>query len=288
MIVAHIAVAATVALAACAPIKLLNQHVPDTGYVREEGIAYGPLARQKLDVYRPKVVPPSAPVVVFFYGGAWRIGERRDYLFVGEALTAIGCVAAVADYRLYPEGRFPLFLEDGALATRWLRDHARQYGGDQHELYLMGHSAGAHLAAMLATDPQYLAAVGVKRSEVRGLIGVSGPYVLDTFPLTRWGPVFASTRNDLARAMPISYVTGHEPPMLLLSGDDDWWVPRRNTEAMAARVRAMGGEVVERHFPGLDHKVAIGAVGAPVRDQYAVLQEIDRFIHAHTAAERRH
>ena len=98
--------------------------------------------------------------------------------------------------------------------------------------------------------------------------------------------MFEATGNELARAMPISYVTGNEPPMLLLSGDDDWWVPRRNTEVMASRVRAMGGKVVERHFPGLDHKVAIGAIGAPVRDQYGVLQEIDRFIRAHSTTGR--
>jgi acetyl esterase/lipase len=225
-------------------------------------------------------------VVVFSYGGAWRIGERRDYFFVGEALTAIGCFAAVADHRLYPEGKFPLFVEDGALATRWLRDHAQQHGGNRRELYVMGHSAGAPLAAMLVTDPRYLAAAGMKRSDVRGMIGVSGPYGLDTFPLARWGPVFEAVGHDRVRAMPISYVTGDEPPMLLLSGDDDWWVPRRNTEMMASRVRAMGGEVVERHFPGLDHEVAIGAVGAPIRNQHAVLREIDRFIRAHSKTDR--
>ena len=151
-------VAAISALAACTPLVLVNVTIPEDGFVAETGLRYGPEERQALDVYLPKDRAGPSPVVVFFYGGAWRRGERGDHLFAAEALTSQGYVAVVPDYRLYPEVRFPAFVEDGAKALRWVRDHAADFGGDPDRLYLMGHSAGAHIAALLTLDERYLAA----------------------------------------------------------------------------------------------------------------------------------
>jgi len=174
---------ALAALAAgCAPVSLINRLTPTDTYRREPGLAYGPHARQRLDAYLPAAGASRAPVVLFFYGGAWRSGDRADYLFVGEALASRGIVALVADYRLYPEVRFPAFVADAALAAAWAVTHAAQFGADPGRLFVMGHSAGAYNAAMIALDRSYLAAADADPAAIRGLIGLAGPY--DFLPLS--------------------------------------------------------------------------------------------------------
>ena len=120
-------------------------------------------------------------MVVFFYGGNWNSGNRADYRFAGEALASKGCVAVLPDYRLYPEVRYPEFLADSALAVRWVFDNigAAAFGGDSRNVFLMGHSAGAYNAAMLALNPAYLRAAGVEARRLRGLIGLAGPLLAD-------------------------------------------------------------------------------------------------------------
>ncbi|MEO7886302.1 MAG: alpha/beta hydrolase [Polaromonas sp.] len=148
----------TALLTACSGADLLNATVATDTYRRTDSIAYGPEPRQKLDVYQPQGELRNAPIVVFFYGGSWSTGERADYRFVGEALASQGIVAVVADYRLSPAVRYPVFVQDSARAVRWARDHAAEYGADPARLFVMGHSAGAYNAAMVALDARWLKA----------------------------------------------------------------------------------------------------------------------------------
>jgi acetyl esterase/lipase len=141
--------AAAFCLTGCTGLQLLNATVSHRGYVRTANIAYGPDPRQKLDVYLPKQMSPNAKVVIFFYGGSWREGSKADYRFVAQALTSRGFIVVLPDYRLYPQVTFPAFVEDGASAVRWVRDNISNFGGDTNQLYLMGHSAGSHIAALL-------------------------------------------------------------------------------------------------------------------------------------------
>ncbi len=143
---------------------MLDSLVPQGSYVRTPDVAYGALPRQRLDVYRPREVRRDARIVVFFYGGYWQSGRKEDYRFVAEALTSRGLIAVMPDYRLYPEVTFPGFVEDGALAVKWVHDHAAEIGGDAGRVYLMGHSAGGHIAALLTLDEHYLREVGLDRS----------------------------------------------------------------------------------------------------------------------------
>src|SRR3712207_3414863 len=121
-------------------------------------------------------------VVVFFYGGRWESGDRGDYLFAAQGLVSQGFVAVVPDYRLHPEVGFAGFMADGAAAVRWVRDNIAGFGGDPAQIFLMGHSAGAHIAALLALDERWLADQGLPRGTVRGAIGLAGPY--DFLPLS--------------------------------------------------------------------------------------------------------
>src|ERR1043166_3822029 len=118
--------------AACSPLAVLNAAVPSRGYSVDVGIAYGTLARQRLDVYTPDAAafPGPRPVVFFLYGGGWQSGERGHYKFVGEAFTSRGFVVVVPDYRVYPEVRYPAFVQDAAKAFAWTHREIARRGGD--------------------------------------------------------------------------------------------------------------------------------------------------------------
>jgi acetyl esterase/lipase len=197
-------------------------------------------------------------MVVFFYGGNWQSGDKAIYCFIGQALASRGVVAVIPDYRLYPEARYADFLADAAAAVAWSGGHAAELGGDPTRLYLMGHSAGAYIAAMLALDRRRLGG----RPKIAGMIGLSGPY--DFLPLTdpALRQIFAP-ENEWSSTQPIFYARGDSPPLLLLTGDDDDTVDPGNTARLASRIRALGGNVTEKHYPGIGHLQIIGAMAAP-------------------------
>lgn len=265
-------------LGGCSPLVTLNRWlVPSDGYQFTGGLSYGPDPRQQLDVYVPAGLHQPAPVVVFFYGGSWRSGSRAYYRFVGEALTSRGFIAVVPDYRLYPDVQFPAFIEDGAQVVHWVQRQIHHYGGRTDRLFLMGHSAGAHIAALLATDPRYLAAHGLPRSTVRGLIGLAGPYAIDPqrYRITR--AVFAGAA-DAASTQPVSFIDGREPPMLLLHGADDRTVYPVNSRLLAERVTARGGDARLIEYPDLGHIGIVLALAGPFREDGGVLDDASRFI----------
>ncbi|MEP7069799.1 MAG: alpha/beta hydrolase [Usitatibacter sp.] len=278
--------AAVLALAACAPVAVLNAFIPEGGLQRSGAIAYGDDARQRLDVYVPRAGPAAspAPVVVFFYGGRWQQGARASYLFVAEALTAQGFVVVVPDYRLYPAAPYPGFLEDGARAVAWTRREIAAFGGDPSRIFLMGHSAGAHIATMLAYDEEFLAREGMKRADVRGVIGLAGPY--DFLPLTDADlvGVFAAA-PALEATQPIQYVRGGEPASLLITGDADTTVKPGNTVRLAARLREKGSKVVERHFASLNHYTLVARLAAPLRSRELV-ESIAAFVRGESVGDR--
>jgi acetyl esterase/lipase len=265
-------------LSACSPLSLFATFTPkDAARTRERGAAYGPLDRQALDVYAPRRETAPAPVAVFFYGGSWDSGRRQDYGWVGRALAAQGFLTVVPDYRLYPAVRYPGFVEDGALAVRWAVDHARALSGDPGRIVLVGHSAGAYIAALLALDDRYLKAAGVDPRAVRAFAGLSGPY--DFLPLD--GPVTRRTFgafSDLPSTQPGRYARADSPPAFLATGDGDTTVKPRNTRALAAALRAKGAVVEERHYEGLNHADTVLALSRPLRGKAPVLAEMSRFL----------
>jgi acetyl esterase/lipase len=276
---------ATLLVVACAPLALINSLVPADTYTLTRDQAYGEHPRQRLDVYVPARPAPAgaglAPVIVFFYGGAWTSGSRADYRFVGEAFASRGFVAVIADYRLYPEVKFPLFLEDSADAVAWAARHAARFGGDPGRIYIAGHSAGAYNAAMLVYAPQYLARAGIDAAAIRGMIGLAGPY--DFLPATG-----ATTRaifghpDTPPETQPIHFV-GRAPgmrlaPALLLTAPQDTTVNPANSARMAVRLRGAGAGATEVSYPSLDHQRIVGALAAPLRNLAPVLDDIARFV----------
>lgn len=269
--------AALLALAACSPFTILNATLGEDEFAVQSAIRFGPEARHALDVYVPARRDGALPVVVFFYGGSWQSGERADYLFAAEALASRGYVAIVPDYRLYPNVRFPAFVEDGAKAVRWVVDHVAEYGGDPDRLYLMGHSAGAHIAAMLTLDERYLAAEGVRSSRIRGTIALAGPYAFYPSRTASVAPIFAHLA-DQDTARPIAFVDGDEAPMLLLHGADDTTVFVSNTTKLAKAIGDAGGAARHIVYPDVGHLEIVFALAKHFRGIAPVLDDTAAFI----------
>jgi acetyl esterase/lipase len=227
------------------PLAIVNALTSRRGYAIRTNVAYGQNPRQRLDAYTPDDAGEGTPVVVFFHGGSWDRGDGGSYLFVGQALASAGIIAVIPTYRLYPEVVFPAFVEDGAAAVAWAHRVL-----PRAPLFVAGHSAGAHIAALINLDPQYLGDAGVPRNAIAGAIGIAGPY--DFLPLKeRYKPVFPEPL--LAASQPIACVDGSAAPMLLLTGADDRAVRPGNTTRLADAIRTKGGEVSVKLYPGVGH-----------------------------------
>ncbi len=263
-------------LTACSGQQLLNRMAPDEGYTVTYDQVFDPKTGLKLDIYTPNHAH-NAPTIVFFFGGRWSEGDKSNYKFVGQALASRGFVAVLPNYRLYPQVKFPAFVEDGAKAVKWARDNIAGYGGSASRLFVMGHSSGAHIAAMLAVNEDYLKAVGGSRTWLRGMIGLAGPY--DFMPITApdlrdiFGPV-----DRFAYSQPIFFVDGKNAPLFLLHGEDDESVWVSNTKNMARSVAKAGGAVETVIYPKLSHALIIGSLGSVLRGRADVLEQIEAFV----------
>lgn len=278
-------------LSACSGVDVVNAIVPDSGYRVVSDIAYGSDNRQMLDVYIPKT--GSAPrypekteneslkkkkdVIVFFYGGSWQRGKKDDYLFVAQAFASKGYIVVIADYRLYPEVRFPAFVEDGAKAVAWAHAHIQEFGGNPARLFVAGHSAGAYIAMMLGLDTAYMQAAGITASHpIAGIIGLAGPYDFAPIKGKTLKQIFGGSGSP--KTQPIHFVHNNAPPVLLLSGEADNDVHVKNTRALAEKLRALGNDVRVDTFKGLDHVDIVLALAYGFRDKAPVLDDIDAFI----------
>ena len=282
---AAILMTALFALAGCSGAQFINAITPDSGYTQTRDIAFGDQGEQ-LDVYAPDHAS-NAPVVVFFYGGSWKASEslgKSSYKFVGQALAEAGYVAVIADYRVYPQVKYPAFLGDCAQAVKWAHDNAAAYGGDPAKLVLMGHSAGAYNAAMLALDPQYLQAAGADRGWVRGVVGLAGPY--DFLPIIdpELQIVFGA-REQWPLTQPINYVDGLGPPMLLMAGDNDDLVFVKNTNNLYNRIQECGGKAVRVTYPQMSHIRIIALMSSRLPGHAELMGHITDFVGQVTAAE---
>ncbi len=266
-------------LAGCAPARMFNLLIPESGFDTTRDIPFGANARNKLDVYSPvNSVPNTAPrpVVVFFYGGAWDSGDKNSYLFLAEALTSRGYVVVVPDYRVYPEVIFPAYMDDAAHAVKWTFGNVAKYGGDPTKVFVMGHSAGAQLAALVAYDATYLDRVGIDKRRIKGVVSLAGP--MDFLPLTEVKLELIFPQSVRAASQPINFITGKEPPSLLLHGEDDTRVGIHNSRNIAARITERGGVAETTYYPKMGHVGILLALSAPLRDGKLVLDRVAKFI----------
>lgn len=231
----------------CTSLDVLNA-LSDPPHAEPITIVYGESVRQRLDLYPGSVPGQGRPVVVFFYGGAWASGSRKDYGFIARTFNDMGYVVAIPDYRLTPETVYPGFLHDSAAAVQSLLSRVREYGGDPNRIVLAGHSAGAYNAIMLAVDSRWLGESD--RQRIRGVIGLSSPvnFLPIQMPEARVAFNWPDTPLD---TQPVVHVSPQSPPMLLLTAKRDPVVdPVMNSVTMAERLSAAGVYVSLEAFAG--------------------------------------
>jgi len=256
--------------------RVLNAGSIPASMAVDRDVVYAADTGQELDVYRPATAS-GAPVVVFFYGGRWQDGNRRQYAFVGKALAANGIVAVLPDYREYPAVRFPAFVEDAARAVAWARQHAQALGGDPFRLYVAGHSAGGHIAALLGTDARYLRAQGFAPRDLAGVIAIAGPH--DFLPITEadLAAIFGPPER-YPDSQPVNFVDGDEPPFLLLHGSDDDLVRPRNSVSLAERLQAAHEPCELRLYPGVGHIRILAAMDLSYERLAPTLDDVKAFV----------
>jgi acetyl esterase/lipase len=247
-------------------------------YTAIENIAYDKHELNSLSVYLPKDKRKNSPTLIFFYGGCWGGCEtlnKEHYLFVAQTLTAHGFNVVIPDYRRYPDVKFDTIMGDTKHAVEWVKTHIAEYGGDPKRLFLMGHSAGAHIAAMLTLNENYL--VPAAYSSIKGFIGLAGPY--DFLPFTdAYQKVVFGPKENYPNTQPVRFVDGTEPPLLLLYGNDDDTVKPVNIESLSRTVKQKGGCVESHRYDGLGHSDLLGALSIPLQAQEPVLNDIIGFV----------
>lgn len=248
----------------------------DGGVVKiGDGIPYAGGPRGKLDVYVRQNPSGNAPVVMFIYGGGWKLGERWEYEFVGRALAARGFVTVIADYRLVPQVAYPAFLYDSAVAARWVEDNIATFGGNPDKFFLAGHSAGAYNAVMLGLDPTFFREAGTTL-KVRGVAGLAGPYDFYPFEFNEVREAFGNAPNPEG-TQPVRLVNEASPPMFLASGTMDPIVKPINTTTLAAKLREYSVPVDERYYEGIGHMEIVTSLGAMLRWRAPVLDDVVNF-----------
>jgi len=267
----------TSAIAGCSGFSFFVANAPASfdSFRSLNDLAYGDDTRQRLDVFSPKSAD-NLPIVIFFYGGSWTTGRKSQYAFVGAALAARGYVTVIPDYRLFPQVRFPQFVDDGARAVAWVQHHAQEFGGDPDRIVLMGHSAGAHLAALLALNGVYLERAGARAHSIVGLVGLSGPYALDPDTDTLHA-IFASPYipDDW---QPVHFASAQSPPVLLLHGLNDKVVYAMHTERMRDALLSHGAAVETHLYPGRGHADTIASFTLIARFRTPALEQTVEFL----------
>ena len=166
-----IAAAFAVLLAGTSPASFQVRRIPDLAYES------GGLDKHRLDLYLP-VTASAAPLVLFVHGGAFLQGDRRDVQIVGEALASQGLAVAIPSYRLFPDTNAQGSTQDVADSAAWLSRHAAEYHYDARKIFLVGHSAGAQIVALLGTNPAYFERAGASFANIGGVLAVAGAYDL--------------------------------------------------------------------------------------------------------------
>lgn len=249
-------------------------------YPAAEGVPFGSNG-QRLDIWTPNAMPAGGklPVVIFWYGGGWAKGDRTSYAFAGRALAKAGFLVVIPDYRKVPEVLFPAFLDDGAEAVAWVEDNIARYQGDPARVAVMGHSAGAYQAVMLALDAKRLAAAGADPTIIKAGVGLSGPYDFHPFTSERAIAAFSEWPRP-EETQPITFARKDAPPLLLVTSDGDETVRPKNANNLSAKLRTLGAPVDVKNYGPLDHEEIVMALSVPFRDQGPVLADSVAFLKA--------
>jgi acetyl esterase/lipase len=266
-------------LSGCTRLSLAAVNAPTylSGATVMRDLFFGSQPSQKLDIYMPKA-RESKPhdVIVFLYGGRWQSGKKEEYRFVADALVNRGYIVVIPDYRKYPEVKFPVFVEDSAAAIAWVTNNIVQYGGNSARIHVMGHSAGAHIGALVVADKKYLAMHHMNAdTTIKSFVGLAGPY--DFIPdepdlKDMFGPP-----ENYKNMQASNFIDGHEPPMLLLHGVNDDLVKISNLKKLQKKIIGKNGRVQTKLYDGVDHMWIIGAFSWLGYNKPNIVDDVDAF-----------
>jgi acetyl esterase/lipase len=207
--------------------------------------------RHALDVYVPKG-KKDFPVLFFVHGGAWIVGSKEYVKDAMKHFAEQGIGVVCPNYRLTPAVQHPGHIEDVAKAFAWTVDSIGKYGGDAKKVVVGGHSAGGHLAALLATNETYLKAEKRSLADIRGVVGVSGVYVIDT-RLKPLHKVFTDDEATCKTACPVEHVAADRPPMLLAYAEEDYAGLPAGAEVFAKALTKAKCDATAKEYKGRSH-----------------------------------
>lgn len=272
-------------LGGCSALQLVNSVSKIYPANVKTDIAFGEHPKQRFDLYLPQTSRADGrptPVIVFFYGGSWNRGDKSEYEFVGRRLASLGYITAIPNYRLYPDVRYPEFLKDGADSVlriqKELAQAAYQSLNPSSKTILMGHSAGAYNAAMLALDPRWINNAGGSHASIAGLIGLAGAYNIYPIRDVEVQPVFHHP-NYPAASQPIEFVSKSLAPTLILAPENDTIVSiERNSVALHEALRKAGKQSRLETVVGTDHVTLIGTLSPVLFFKGSSIDPISQFV----------
>jgi acetyl esterase/lipase len=243
-------------------------------------IAYGKQPWQKLDLHTPIISNKhDIPVLVFFYGGSWDTGKKEQYYFAAAAFAKLGYLVVIPDYIKYPQGKFPEFIQDGAAAISWVKNNINAHGGDASNVFIAGHSAGAHLGALLVSDKAYLQQHGLKPSDINAFAGLAGPYNF-TPKRPEIVLIFEPVSNYAKMQIP-NYIDGDEPSMLLAHGLNDTTVLIKNKITTIDALKEQNGDYESIDYPDVSHAGILLALSSLFDGKIQPANDIDKFFQKH-------
>ncbi len=260
-----------------------NRVLADVAYKSGDGLTDYERERCKLDVYLPSS-GNDWPVLVWFHGGALKKGDKRGTPNDGvkteqiaTSLAADGMAVVCPNYRFSPEVNLPAYLEDAAAAVAWTKQHLAEHGADVKRLFIGGHSAGGWIAFMLGLDAQFLKQQGLERSEVAGLIPVSGQTVTHSTVREEKGLGRFTIIAD--EAAPLRFIQKETPPMLIIYGDNDLPGRADENELLIEMMIAAGNKgITGLLVPERDHGTIASEIakqGDPAREALLRFMGVD-------------
>ncbi len=257
-------------------LKYINFVAKSGDYESYLDISYGSKPANKLNIYLPKNQKITA-TIIFYYGGCWGYCnklDKNDYLFVAETLTKKGYAVVIADYQQYPQVKFDEILTDAKNVTLWVLSHLQHYGITHQNIFIMGHSSGAHIGSMLVADERLLEG---NLPTINGFIGLAGPYNFYPFNAEYMYDLFSSS-DDYYRSQPINYINGNEPAHLLMQGSNDHKVNVTNAKSLAKKLEKYQVNNTLLLQDNMSHGKILAQFAKPFRENSQVVASLFEFI----------
>ncbi len=256
---------------------------------KAEDIRYIPNSTGKnnlLDVYYPRDSKEQNSVLIFIHGGAWNSGKKETYWWLGRNMANKNVVTVVINYTLSPEATYPKMASECASAVKWVQSNIAQYGGNPDKIFLMGHSAGGHLAALIDADPQYFKSAGIS-NPVKGVI-LNDTFGLDMFEYLGSAEqgdqtnsflyTFSKDKETWKKGSPLTYFQNVKSPYLIFTGEKTYPSIKMQSERISKLLIAK--KIPTEHYI-IKNKKHVAMIGQMVFGWNSLYKYITTFINKH-------